>query len=384
MSSHALLSPSSAARWSRCPGSVHLIQSLGASADGANRYSAEGTFAHSMRAMMLAGEEVIGLSANVDGYQFVCDAEMVSNLRPGVVSLLTHGEPLVETRVSLQRWVPGCFGTADALVVSGKTLIVNDLKYGTKPVPAERNEQLMIYALGALDLLAEGYHDRFRTIRLEIDQPRAPGGGSVWQCTTAELLEFGEWIRIRGYEAMRPGAALRPSDEACQWCPARAVCPALAATMVDALQVRESWTPPQALTASERSRVLSMRGLIDTWLDSLYKEALDEALAGIEQPGMKLVQGKAGNRQWADRKAAQDALVECLGDDAYAVSLISPAQAEKILGKNYPIPDTVRTEGKLSLVPDTDKRPAAISAAHFDDVVTIEVQSAWETTAHEQ
>jgi hypothetical protein len=49
--------------------------------------------------------------------------------------------------------LPGAFGTADAIVLSddGETLTVVDYKNGYTEVDAERNAQLMLYALGALN-----------------------------------------------------------------------------------------------------------------------------------------------------------------------------------------------------------------------------------------
>jgi hypothetical protein len=64
------------------------------------------------------------------------------------------GELLVEERVEFGTAIglPGAFGTADAVILSadGTELIIEDYKNGFTEVVAERNPQLMLYALGVL------------------------------------------------------------------------------------------------------------------------------------------------------------------------------------------------------------------------------------------
>ncbi len=58
----------------------------------------------------------------------------------------------VEQRVNLNRWIPGSFGTADAVIVAEPTLYVFDFKYGKgHRVSAEDNPQMKAYALGTYD-----------------------------------------------------------------------------------------------------------------------------------------------------------------------------------------------------------------------------------------
>jgi len=64
---------------------------------------------------------------------------------------------LVEQRIDFSDsvQVPGQFGTADSIVVNNRDgeLMVIDAKFGHTPVDVEENSQLMLYALGALNLL---------------------------------------------------------------------------------------------------------------------------------------------------------------------------------------------------------------------------------------
>ena len=56
---------------------------------------------------------------------------------------------LIEQRLDLSAYAPESFGTADCIIAGDGTLHVIDFKYGTGVlVEAERNPQMMLYALG--------------------------------------------------------------------------------------------------------------------------------------------------------------------------------------------------------------------------------------------
>jgi hypothetical protein len=81
---------------------------------------------------------------------------------------------------------------------------------------------------------------------------------------------------------------------------------------------------------------------------------------GQNVPGYKLVEGKS-NRQWRDEEDAKAALGEELKvTDIFTKKLISPAQAEKKLGKGHQVvtQHSIKPEGKPALAPLSDKRPA--------------------------
>lgn len=94
--------------------------------------------------------------------------------------------------------------------------------------------------------------------------------------------------------------------------------------------------------------------------------------AGDTFPGWKLVEGRA-NRAWIDDASAANELERMLGDGAFTRKLISPAQAEKALGKERKkaVEALVfKPQGKASLAPASDPRPSiAASVDDFDDVV---------------
>ncbi|MFR8334376.1 MAG: DUF2800 domain-containing protein [Oscillospiraceae bacterium] len=67
----------------------------------------------------------------------------------------------IEQTVRFEEYVPGGFGTSDAIILSDGVMDVIDLKYGKGvPVSAEGNPQMRIYGLGCYLALSWGLPDR--------------------------------------------------------------------------------------------------------------------------------------------------------------------------------------------------------------------------------
>ena len=110
-------------------------------------------------------------------------------------------------------------------------------------------------------------------------------------------------------------------------------------------------------------------------------------LAGDQLPGWKLVQGKQGNRAWADPKQAEQMLREVFRlpiEDAYDLKVISPTSAEKLAkaGKIGPRqwPKLraliTRAAGTPHVAPEADPRPAitlSSAAAEFQTVADSDI-----------
>ena len=80
---------------------------------------------------------------------------------------------------------------------------------------------------------------------------------------------------------------------------------------------------------------------------------------GEKFEGFKVVEGRS-NRKWND--TAEEKLEEELADKAWTHKLIGIGEAEKLLKKEIVNELTYKSPGKLTLVPESDKRKA------FDDV----------------
>ena len=384
MSAHAKLSPSGAHRWMRCPGSVALEAPF---PDNSNRYSAEGTLAHDLAAHFLQDgvdpHTLVGTEATVDGFDFIVTADMamfVVDYAKLVRGYAEGGMLLVEKRVDFSPviGVPDSFGTSDAIIIKGDELIVVDLKYGMGvKVDATENEQLQLYALGALNdfgILAD-----FTMVTMVIHQPRL-NHVSEWTIPVEQLREFGEDARLAAVEVLDHEAPrLEAGEKQCRFCKAKAVCPALndsvslatagVATVADFAEFLPT------LVEDELSTAMSRVELVEQWCKGIRAEVERRLLAGTSVEGYKLVAGRKGNRAWADAAEAERLMKKSFrlrDDDMYDRTLISPTAAEKLL-KDTPkrwarVQDLIqRGEGKPSVAPATDKRPALAIASVADE-----------------
>lgn len=367
----------------RCPGSVVLEAS---SADNSSKFADEGTAAHELAAMALDnGNDAaayLGRVIKVGERQFTVDDEMAGHVQTYIDTVRAFAEPsemqiLVEQRVeySDQIGVPESFGTSDAVVLAGEELQVHDLKYGKGvKVDAEENEQLMLYALGALNEF--GMVADFERVRMVIHQPRL-NHVSEWTCTTLELAAFAGRARECAAKVMDvihfakseplPPRAFNPGEKQCRFCKAKATCPALAQTVVDeftALPEEEIKTVEADVLAAGMAQV----DLIESWCKAVRAEAERRLLAGQDVPGFKLVEGRRGARRWANEKDVEAALkaMRLKHEQMYDYSLISPTTAEKLHKSEVLGPRQWATlqelitqaDGKPSVAPASDKRPA--------------------------
>ena len=177
MTDHAVLSPSAAHRWLRCPASV--LASAGI--DRPSPYAEEGTLAH--LAAELAAADAFGIGPAWTGEGSGFDADMLEAAQAyasALAAMAADMGPLTQIRLEQQvdTGVPECWGTADAVLVSLNVLHVVDFKYGKGViVSAEDNPQLMLYAVGALD--AYDLLSTVTEVRMTIFQPRVDNISTV-------------------------------------------------------------------------------------------------------------------------------------------------------------------------------------------------------------
>lgn len=365
MTGHAQLSPSSAARWLACPGSVALCRDL---PDTSSKYADEGTDAHQLAAICLTtstdAADYVGRRMELG---HVVDAEMAAHVQSYVNYVRDLGGVLmVEQRLPITSITgePEAEGTSDAVVLLGDELVVVDLKYGMgEAVEADNNPQLMIYALAALEEFC--IVQDFRTVRMVIHQPRL-NSVSEWSVPISELEAFGKTVSRAATATADPDAPLNPTTKGCRWCKAKATCPALAAEALDDFEAID----PANVSTDELSYAMSKADLIEGWLKAIRAETERRLLEGRTVAGWKLVQGKRGNRAWAD-KAEAEALLKAMRlkhEEMYEYSVISPTTAEKLFKSNVIGPRQwpkvsaliTQSDGKPAVAPASDKRPALV------------------------
>ena len=407
MEYHAKISPSGAHRWMRCAGSVVLEEGL---PDQSSFYADEGSAAHQLATYCLEdgtdAAEYIGEEIRIGERRFVVDKAMAGHVQDyaDYVRDLAKGKTLL-----VERDVPighltgetGATGRSDAIIMDGSTIIVVDLKYGMGvSVEAEENEQAQMYALGALE--EYGIAADFTHAEMHIHMPRK-GHVSSWRVSVAELQRFAldvEAASLRVSDARNglsvtgqprymnepldsPSQALQPSEKACQWCKAKATCPALAAEVAELVSDVASaadfadLVPSRidSLTGNNHlTHAMSKVGLVEDWCKAIRAEIERRLFAGVPVEGYKLVEGKQGNRAWTDPAEAEKLLKSFRLREAemYDMKVISPTTAEKVLKaspKRWEKAQSLitRAPGKPSVAPASDKRAALAIVATSED-----------------
>lgn len=361
MIAHAKLGASNSHRWLNCPGSVAAESAL---PDGkGSRFAEEGSVAHELADLCLSG----GLSpfdfegkTLIENNAVVVDREMCGHVQTYIDYVQAiPGVHEYERRVDYSDWVPDGFGTSDVIAIDGDTIHIVDLKYGKGvEVYAKDNSQMMLYALGAYSEYA--CIQEINTVRMSIVQPRRDHIDE-WEISVSDLLKWAAWVSEQAELALSDAAPRSPGEKQCQFCAAKATCPALEAYTRKIIGGDfDNLDDPDTLPDERVSAALAAKKLIVDWLDAVELHVADRLESGKGFPGFKLVAGRS-LRQWGDESKAEEVLTNLVGEDAFTRKLVSPAQAEKILGKAKAadIADLiVKPEGRPTIAPESDKRPA--------------------------
>jgi hypothetical protein len=381
---HARLGPSDADRWWNCPGAINASKGL---ARSTSSYAEAGTAAHWVGETCLA---MGGDAADFIGQKAPNGVEIDRDTAAAVQVYLdevrrqqgeTFADISVEGRADLTHIDPDLFGTYDSrLVVPFDVAHVNDYKNGAKMVEATAL-QLKIYALDALKYDVE----RVITTVVQPNAQHDDGPVRSHTYTRAELEAFVPEVAKHAAATRDPNAPLKAGPW-CHYCPKASTCATLQARSLEIAQAEfanaELGVPlkappkPADMTPAQLAEVLRLWPIVEAWGNAVHTHARNLAHTGVEVPGFKLVAGKLGNRAWRDELMAADALQK-VGVDPYETKVISPAAAEKLMGKKAFAAQastlTHRAPGAVALVPETDKRPAiACGPASDFDAVTPE------------
>lgn len=319
-------------------------------------------------------------------------------------------------------------------------LIIGDLKTGRHRVEAKENKQLMLYALGVMRRLRRKYD--ITLVRLVIFQPYAGGESEwdITPEALAQFGKFAAARAVMALDAFYKGkknlkiADFNPSADACQWCRFAEKCTARAKSAVqigggqtvsdsdlsdetperaallaiqklcndaDCMDVWDHVTPHsilglipdldgggQAKTATPDNATEMTPEQLKAAYDKLpelrqhiatIEKAVYSALhKSVKVPGLKLVEGKPGNRSWGENTDDVQLIAALVQDGidrrearsmVYERVLLSPAKMEKAVPKSaWEIMSqlTVRKPGQPSVAPEDDKREEWKAASDSD------------------
>jgi hypothetical protein len=409
VAAHARFSPSGASRWMTCPGSIALTRDI---PNPGSEYSAEGTAAHTLASRALEyGHPAafwLGEQIQVEGRVFTVDNDMADHVQAYVDDVLRRvagGTLLVEQRVGFSEaiGVEAQFGTADAIILSadGAHAIVEDLKYGRGvQVYATENKQLMTYAVAVLETF-ETIMEGVENITLVVAQPRLDHYDE-WTVSVERLREHAAALRLAAGAALEGLAALeatgeipkelfRPSEDACFFCLAKPTCEALRQhvsqavfndfeALDDADQVQVMGVPEPSI--EKLGALYGELELIEDWCRGVRSRVEGMVMAGMDVIGpdgqrMKLIEGKRGNRRWADEQKAEAILAGILPPDKLYKprELVTPSKVDKLVNKkatkqiweDMVAPLVVQGKGRPKVALGSHPAPAWVPEAGADE-----------------
>ena len=363
---HAILSASSSERWLHCPPSARLCESYD---DKGSDYAAEGTDAHELCEYKLKkslGMEASDPTENLTWYNKEmadCTDDYATYILEQVEATKeTCNDPtvLIEQRVDFSRWVEEGFGTADCIIIADGTLRIIDYKHGLGVlVSAENNSQMKCYALGALELFDDIYD--IDTVSMTIYQPRRQNI-STFEIPKDDLYAWADEVLKPTADIAFAGDGNFLCGEWCGFCKAKHECRARAEANLQLAQY--DFKQPPLLEDSEIENILSHVDELVAWASDIKEYALQQAVNGKEWNGWKLVEGRS-NRKYSNEAAVIKAVTNA-GFDPYEKKLLGITSMQKLLGKsrfNELLSAYIeKPQGKPTLVPESDKRPAINNA----------------------
>lgn len=275
---HHPAGPSKLGRISSCPGSYHLAaeaERLGV-APPTTDAAEEGTLLH--RAVLEDTRLIPDLPHHLQvlanrATEYLLEKSKGSDGDDSEVLLqVKHGEAVVT------------FGTADYVAywepteeLEGKVAII-DLKFGHGEIdPTVAEAQLRAYCIGAMQKYEVEYAEA------HVFHVRS---GAEFSTSYRDSEEHAEEIAVTIDYAEKSPYILRPSESACKYCPARAICPALKAKVTENALMRVN--PAEILEPGQLTKALILASQARAWADAVHTMAREQAFAGVQIPGYEL------------------------------------------------------------------------------------------------
>lgn len=408
--SHAELSPSRRHRFKLCPGSVREESKYPEGPSGPA--AIDGTHSHTLLEHCIKGDlisprDCVGVTLEDHEGKFVVDADRaervqvaIEYIRNRVNSFNGSARVLAEQRVdpSYLLGTSDMAGTVDVQILGDGVIEIIDYKDGIQPVDATL--QLEQYAVGVLSQLRipANLMYPYHSVRLTTIQPKlAFRGLNPITTNIADIKYFLDDVvgslAAEAYAVKQPDAALVPGESQCKYCRAKGGCRALAESVMKEVNVMFSPTAqspmdlvqqsadksPTTMDNDQLRQILEAAPLLRQMMEGVEEEAMRRLQAGQTIPGLKLVHGR-GSRVWAhnEDEMAEKLLAMGIPKGAiYETKLVSPAKAEKLTWEKR---DGTKSQlskkqlerlneyitkmaGKLTVVPESDSRPAVVTNA---------------------
>lgn len=425
MTTHAPLSPSSAYRFMRCPGSVREQAKYPEKPSGPG--AIDGTHTHTLLEHcikeFIPAANMVGQTMTDHEGSFIVDADRAKRVQVALDHVNSIGavSVIAEMQVNPAHLIgrEDMSGTVDIQVHAGGTLHVIDYKDGMNAVDAKGNEQLELYALGVLAGFKKPINSvyPFNWVNMTIIQPKlAMKGGNPISSRTMSVTEVMDLIPkyvVGGAAVDKPDAPLVPGDKQCKYCRAsgcsaraqealkmsgivfNSVIPAgtvvtnqvlddvmssgfreIGPSVSDQVAAQD----PASMTSDQLRQILEAAPLMRQTIEQAEAEAQRRLESGQSVPGLKLVYGR-GSQSWS---IPEDQVVEKLKgmgvpkDAVFKTSVVSPAQAKKLVwtkrdGTQKQLSErqlkTLETEyiaklgGKLTVALESDPRAAVVRDA---------------------
>jgi hypothetical protein len=408
VSDHAKLSPSKRSRWALCPGSIR--EEAKYPDTGSGPAAADGTHSHTLLEhcikQFVDPLSMVGQLMTDHEGSFHVDKDRAERVKVAfdyVHKIENLGLRVIsETKVDPEHLLgrKDLSGTVDLQIIGADTLELIDYKDGMGIVSAEGNMQLEQYAYGVLagyKLPVNGAYP-IEYVKMTIIQPKLALRGmpaiTSHTVTVKSLLDSMGTIITQAAATDKPDAPLVPGESQCKFCRAKGSCSALANNVMKEVGIMFQPVVTQTLDVAQQSadkdpstmddaqiaQIMEAAPLMRQLLEGVEKEALRRLEAGGTIPGLKLVNGR-GSRAWALPEAEMAEKLVKMGipkSAVYETKLVTPAKAEKLTWEKKDGTKVTLTErqlkrmdqeyvsklaGKLTVVPESDGRPAVIKNA---------------------
>lgn len=407
MTTHVTLSPSKRYQFSVCPGSVREQAKF---PDGGSGPAAiDGTHSHTLLDTCIKTGmppvAFVGQTLKDHEGDFVVDqarAERVDLAFDYAINRSEQygGQIIAESRVEPE-WLIGrkdMGGTVDIQIHSASVLEIIDYKDGMNDAWDSALLQMQQYAVGVLAGLKLPINVRYpyEKVRLTVIQPKlAMRGGEAIRSkdyTVAEILDMIPALVLEASATDAPDAPLVPGESQCKYCRAKGSCSALASNVMKEvgvmfqpvqqveMSVQAANKDPNTMSDQQIAEIMEAAPLMRQLLDGVEAEALRRFQAGQVIPGFKAVYGR-GSRAWS---LTEDEMAERLikmgipKSSVWETKLVSPAKVEKLTWEKVKGGEKIKAQlterqlktlegeyivkmaGKLTIVPESDSRPAVV------------------------